>query len=357
MRVYVTRRLPEEALNILNSEFEVAIWDKEDEAVPRDVLLREVKSAYGLLSLLTDRVDKELLAAAPNLRIVANMAVGYDNVDLAECSRRGVLVTNTPDVLTEATADLAFALLLAAARRLTEASGALMAGGWKSWSPMFLTGQQVHGATLGIIGMGRIGRAVARRAEGFSMKVLYCSRKRNASDEEADQDRDQARDRAQNQAQDQDRELEQGTKRPVSARAASLEELLTQSDFVSVHLPLTPETRHFISAREISLMKPTAVLVNTSRGAVVDETALTDALRSGRIFAAGLDVFETEPLPMDSPLRQLKNVVLLPHIGSATVRTRTDMAVLAARNIAEYLRSGRALTSVNASGARRSDRG
>lgn len=319
MRVYVTRRLPREAVDILRSEFEVTSWDEEGEPVPRAVLLREVAWVDGLLSLLTERVDEELLERAPRLKIVANMAVGYDNVDVSACSKRGILVTNTPDVLTEATADLAIALLLATARRLVETRDVLMAGGWKSWSPMFLTGEQVHGATVGIIGMGRIGRAVARRARGFSMRVLYHSRSR-----------------------DEDAERETG------AEYVRLERLLGQSDFVSIHLPLTAETKHFISAREMSLMKPSAVLVNTSRGAVVDEKALIEALRAGRIRAAGLDVFETEPLPMDSPLRHMKNVVLLPHIGSATVRTRTDMAVLAARNISEYLRTGKALTPVNA---------
>lgn len=319
MKVYVTRRLPEEALRVLGAGFEVAMWDREDEPVPRDVLLREVSSAHGLLSLLTERVDEELLAHAPNLKIVANMAVGFNNIDVEACTKRGIVVTNTPDVLTEATADLAFALLLAAARRLIEAERVLQEGRWKSWSPMFLTGQQVFGSTLGIIGMGRIGRAVAERAKGFSMDVLYYSRSR---DEEAEGE--------------------------TGAQYVPLERLLSRSDFISIHLPLTPETRHFISAREMALMKPTAVLINTSRGAVIDEAALIDALRAGSIWAAGLDVFEKEPLPPDSPLRAMDNVVLLPHIGSATIKTRTEMAVLAAKNLATYLTKGSAITPVNA---------
>lgn len=317
-KVYITRKIPDPAIALLTESLDVSVWPEEDVVVPRDVLVREVKEIDGLLCVLTEKVDRELLDAAPRLKIVANMAVGYDNVDVGSCTERGIVVTNTPDVLTDATADLAFALLLATARRLPEARDFLLKGQWKTWSPMLLTGKEVYGATLGIVGMGRIGQAVAKRARGFDMKVLYYSKRRNPQVEEE-----------------------------IGARYVDKETLLRESDYVSLHLPLTPETRGFIGERELRMMKPTAVLINTARGAVVDERALCKALREGWIWAAGLDVFEVEPLPMDSPLRTLPNVVLLPHIGSATVKTRTDMALLAARNIRDYLLAGRVHTPVN----------
>jgi glyoxylate reductase len=318
LSVFVTRNLPGEATDVLRPHFDVGMWPDADNPIPRDALLREASQADALLCLLTEKVDRELLAAAPRLRIVANMAVGFDNVDVAACTERGVVVTNTPGVLTESTADLAFALLLAAARRLPEAMRVVAEDRWRAWSPMFLTGQDVHGSTLGIVGLGRIGEAVARRARGFGMRILYYSRSRS-----------------------EDAEARTG------AEYRDLDSLLRDSDFVSVHLPLTKETFHLIGERELGLMKPTAVLVNTARGPVVDEAALYRALAERKIWAAGLDVFEREPLPMDSPLRGLDNVVLLPHIGSASVATRTRMASLAAENIREYLLRGRAVTPVN----------
>ncbi len=317
-KVYITRKIPDPAIALLMESLDVSVWSEEAEAVPRDVLMREVKEVDGLLCVLTEKVDRELLDAAPRLKIVANMAVGYDNVDVGSCTERGIVVTNTPDVLTDATADLAFALLLATARRLPEARDFLLKGQWKTWSPMFLTGKEVYGATLGIVGIGRIGQAVAKRARGFDMKVLYYSKRRNPQVEEE-----------------------------IGARYVDKEALLRESDYVSLHLPLTPETRGFIGERELRMMKPTAVLINTARGAVVDERALCKALSEGWIWAAGLDVFEVEPLPMDSPLRTLPNVVLLPHVGSATVKTRTDMALLAAQNIRDYLLTGHVHTPVN----------
>lgn len=317
-RVYVTRRLPRAATGVLTPHFDVGEWPEEDTVIPRDALLREAEDADGILCLLTERIDEELLSRAPRLKVVGNMAVGYDNVDVRACTARGILVANTPDVLTESTADLAFALLLATARRLPEAREALLADRWRAWSPMFLTGRDVYGATLGIIGFGRIGQAVARRARGFGMRVLYMSRGRYP-----------------------------GAERETGAERKLLDDLLKESDFVSVHLPLTPETRHLIGRREIMLMKPSGVLVNTSRGPVVDEVALYEALRDRAIWAAGLDVFESEPLSPDSPLRSLDNVILLPHIGSATIATRTKMAVLAATNIKEYLGGGNPPTPVN----------
>ncbi len=307
-KVYITRRIPEQALEVIGGRCEYRMWDKEDEAVPRDVLESEVQDVDGIFSLLTERIDERLLDLAPKLKVVANMAVGYDNIDVAACARRGSVVTNTPGVLTETTADLAFALMMAAARRVTESERFLREGKWRTWSPMLLTGVDVYGATLGIIGLGRIGQAVARRARGFSMRVLYTSGSPHP-----------------------ELEAELGVER------RSLEGLLRESDFVSIHVPLTEKTRGMIGRRELALMKPTAVLVNTSRGAVLSEQDLIEALREKRIFAAGLDVFETEPLPQDSPLLELGNVVLLPHIGSASIGTRTKMAVMAADNLVRVL--------------------
>lgn len=318
-KVYITRKIPDEALEIIAERCQYRIWDREDEPVPRDVLEREVRDVEGLFSLLTERVDEQLLDSAPKLKVVANMAVGYDNVDVAACMRRGIVVTNTPGVLTETTADLAFALMLAAGRRVTEAERFLRQGMWKTWSPMLLTGVDVYGATLGIIGLGRIDEAVARRARGFSMRVLYTSGKPRP-----------------------DLEASLGVER------RELDSLLRDSDFVSIHVPLTEKTRGMIGGRELALMKPTAVLVNTSRGPVVREPDLIEALREKRIFAAGLDVFETEPLPQDSPLLELDNVVLLPHIASASIATRTEMAVMAANNLVQVLYGDEPLNPVTA---------
>lgn len=307
-RAYVTRKIPSEALDIVAASCDYRIWDSESEPVPRDALEAEISDADGVLTLLTERVDKRLLDAAPRLKVVANMAVGYDNIDVTECTRRGIVVTNTPGVLTETTADLAFALILAAARRVTEAERYLRQGQWKTWSPMLLTGVDVHGATLGIVGLGRIGEAVARRARGFSMRVLYANRSARPDVEAA-----------------------------LGIERRGLDELLKSSDFVSIHVPLNDSTRHLIGERELNLMKPTAVLVNTSRGPVVNERDLYRALKDRRIFAAGLDVFDTEPIRSDNPLLELDNVVLLPHIGSASIATRTQMAVMAARNLTQVL--------------------
>ncbi len=301
--VYVTRRVPKEAIDIIKEECEYRIWDSND-PVPRDVLLREIAEVDGVFTLLTEKVDEEFLQAAKNLKIVANMAVGYDNIDVDACTRHGVMVTNTPGVLTETTADLAFALLMATARRLPESDRFLRSGKWVTWEPMLLTGQDVYGSTLGIIGMGRIGTAVARRSQGFGMKVLYYDYRRNEEVE-----------------------------RELGAEYCSLDEVLKRSDFVTIHLPLTSETYHLIGARELGLMKPTAVLINTSRGPIVDEQALYQALLEKKIWASGLDVFEEEPVPVDNPLLKLDNVVLLPHIGSASIVTRTRMATTAATNL------------------------
>ena len=310
-RVAVTRKIPDAVLERLRERCEVILWPKEDEPVPRDVLEDMVRDADGLYCLLTETVDDALLAAAPKLKVVSNMAVGYNNIDVEAASRRRIMVTNTPGVLTETTADLTFALLLATARRLVEASDFLRQGRWKTWSPMLLTGMDVYGATLGIIGMGRIGEAVARRAKGFDMRILYHNRTRR---EEAE--------------------------RTLGVEYAPLDDLLEQSDFVVILAPLTPETRGLIGERELRRMKRTAVLINSARGGIVDEDALYRALKEGEIWAAGLDVFEEEPVKPDHPLLSLPNVVALPHIGSASVRTRMRMAEMAADNLLDAL-SGR----------------
>ncbi|MFS8664673.1 MAG: D-glycerate dehydrogenase [Limnochordales bacterium] len=303
-KVYVARRIPEEALQILEAHCDCRVFAHEDTPVPRETLLQELAGADGAFVLLTERIDDELLAAAPRLKIVANMAVGYDNIDVEACTRRGVLVTNTPGVLTETTADLTWALLMATARRLVEAQKVIERGQWRTWSPMFLTGQDVYGRTLGIIGAGRIGGAVARRARGFAMTILYHNRRRRP-----------------------DLEAETG------ARYVGFHELLEQSDFVVTLVPLTAETHHLINEDALRRMKPNAILINAARGPVVDEKALYKALTEGWIWAAGLDVWEKEPIGPDHPLLGLPNVVALPHIGSASIATRTRMAVVAAENL------------------------
>jgi glyoxylate reductase len=315
-RVYVTRRIAREAVALLAERCAVAQWDHSD-PVPRALLLEEVRAADGLLALLTERVDAELLAAAPRLKVVANMAVGYDNVDVAAARARGIAVTNTPGVLTETSAEFAFALILAAARRLKEAMRWVERGLWSTWDPLLLLGRDLENATLGLVGFGRIAAGVARRAHGIGMRLLYHSRNAHPTEEVQ-----------------------------YEMRRAGLDELLAESDVVSLHLPLTEQTRHLIGARELSLMKPTAYLVNTARGGVLDPEALLEALRSGRIAGAALDVTEPEPLPSDHPLVQLDNCLVVPHIASASVETRTRMATLAAENILAVLEGQPALTPV-----------
>lgn len=310
-RVFVTRQLPGDAIERLRAEAEVDVWPGE---LPpsRDELLAAVHDVDGLLCLLTDIVDGELLDAAPHLHVVSTMAAGYDHIDVPAATERGVLVTNTPGVLTETTADFAFALMLAAARRLPEAERAVREGRWTSWHPTFLAGWDVHGATLGIVGLGQIGQAVARRARGFGMRTLYHSRARRP-------------------------EVEQ----ELGVEFVSFEELLSESDFVSVHVALTPESRHMFGDTAFERMKPTAVFVNTSRGAVVDEPALQRALETKQIAAAAIDVTETEPLSKSDLLLRLPNLLVTPHIASASVATRTRMASLAAENLLAAL-AGRA---------------
>jgi glyoxylate reductase len=313
-RVLVTREIPAAGLRLLE-DFDVTILS--ERPPERGELLEAAKGASGILATLTEQVDAELMqAAGEDLKVIANMAVGYDNVDLEAARERGVMVTNTPEVLDETTADTAFMLLLAAARRLGEGERIVRSGRWEAWGPKMLTGPDVWGKTLGIVGFGRIGQAMARRARGFDMEVFYTARSRK-----------------------EDAENELG------ARYAELDELLQTSDFVSLHTPLTEETRHLIGAEELKKMKPESVLVNTSRGPIVDEGALADALAQGRIFAAGLDVYEEEP-EVHPRLLELENVVLAPHIGSASIETRDKMATLAAENISAVLRGEKPKTPV-----------
>ncbi|MEJ5255861.1 MAG: D-glycerate dehydrogenase [Acidimicrobiales bacterium] len=314
--VLVTRPLPAPGTASLREAGLQVVEHSRDAPMGRDELLRAVRRVDALLCMLTDRIDAEVFDAAPGLSIVANFAVGFDNIDVAEATRRGIVVTNTPDVLTEATADLTWALLLAAARRVGEGDRLVRAGSWSGWSPTQLLGVPVHGATIGIVGLGRIGTAVARRARGFDMDVRYASRRRH--------------ERA---------EAETG------ARRVPLDELLRISDVVTLHAPLDDTTRHLIDEAALAAMKPTAVLVNTARGALVDEQALVRALRAGTIAAAGLDVFEREPR-LSAELAELPNVVLTPHIGSATTQARAAMVKLCCDNIIGVLAGRPPLTPV-----------
>lgn len=295
------------------------VWEIDAPPSRQDLLLA-IAGCDGVLTMLTDRVDDEFLdAAGPGLRVVSNMAVGYDNIDVAACTRRGLPVGNTPGVLTETTADLAWALILAAARRLPEGERFVRSGGWKTWSPTYQLGVDIHGSTLGIVGFGRIGQAVARRAAGFGMTVLYSSRTR----------------------------VDPAIERELRATWMPLGELLARADVVSVHVDLNPSTRGLIDAAALRQMKPSAILVNTTRGPVVDPTALFEALRDGVIRAAALDVTDPEPIPLDDPLLTLDNCLIVPHIGSATEATRGKMAEMAAANLLAGLRGERLPTPVN----------
>ena len=309
-RVFVSRRIPDEGLEPIVAQTDADIWPDELPP-PRDELLRRVQGVDGFLALLTDRVDDELLdRAGPQLKVVSNYAVGFDNIDVPACTRRGVAVGNTAGVLTETTADAAFALLMAAARRIPEAYDYVRQDRWKTWGPMLLLGPDIHHATLGILGFGRIGREMAKRARGFDMQVLYY-------DVQAASPEDEQR---------------------LGARRASMDEVLAQSDFVTLHVNLTPETHHLMNRQRLAMMKPTAMLINASRGPVVDPDALYEALENGTIAAAALDVTEPEPMPGDHPLLTLPNCLIVPHIASASYATRGEMARIAAENVFAGLR-------------------
>lgn len=309
-KVFITRAIPDQGLDILNESCDTEVWPKE---LPpnRNELLKNVTGMEGLLSLLTDKMDAELMdAAGDQLKVISNFAVGYDNIDISAATKRGILVTNTPGVLTETTADLAFALLMSAARRIVEGMDYVRSGHWQVWEPKLLLGNDIHQKTLGIIGLGRIGRAVARRASGFNMKVLYYNHTgRNKKDEEVG-----------------------------ALYCDTIDEVLKNSDFISLHVPLSPETHHLIDSPAFSKMKKTAILINTSRGSVVNSDALHKALDKGEIAYAALDVTDPEPLPGDHKLLKLPNCLVVPHIGSATVATRGLMAVMAAENLLTGLR-------------------
>ncbi len=316
-RVFITRRLPTD-LAELNVIADVDVWP-ERQPPSTEVLRENVSGIDGLLCLLTDPVDQALLDAAPNLRVISQMAVGYDNIDIAATTARHIPVGHTPGVLTDATADFTWALLMAAARRVVEADRLTRSGQWQTWEPDLLLGADMAGATLGLIGLGRIGQAVARRAKGFDMTILYTSRHRLPPDQEA----------------------------KLGVQYAELDDLLQQSDFVSLHVPLTEETMHLICDREFDLMQSTAILINTARGAVVDPAALHRALSQGKIAAAAIDVTEPEPIPMDSPLLNLENLIIAPHIGSASRQTRKQMADIAIANLIAGLQGNRLPHCVN----------
>jgi glyoxylate reductase len=303
-KVFVTRAIDPAALARLRAVAEVEVWPGEMPPLRRQ-LQTALSRSDAVLSMVTDNIDARLIASAPHLRVISNLAVGVDNIDLEAATRAGIAVGHTPAVLTDATADLAFGLLMATARRIAEGDRLVRAGKWKTWGPMTLLGRDVHSATLGIIGFGAIGQAMARRASGFGMRVLYLNhgpRKRK-------------------------------TGRRDGGAAVSLPRLLAEADFVSIHVPLTPKTRRMIGAREFSLMRPGAILINTARGAVVHQAAMLAALKSGRLAGAGLDVTDPEPIARHHPLLQLDNVVITPHIGSASIATRARMAAIAVENI------------------------
>jgi glyoxylate reductase len=309
LKVYVTRQLFPEAIEILERHADVEVFEGVDDAIPRDLLLSKVEDVDGLLPLLTERIDAEVMDAGTSLRVISNYAVGFNNIDLEAATERGIYVTNTPGILTDTTADAAFALLMAVARRIPEADRHIRARNWiHAWGPRMFIGTDVHGKTLGILGMGRIGSAIAKRAKGFDMNVIYNDVYRREDMEEE-----------------------------LGIAYKSREEVLREADFVSLHVPLTLETRHMIGAEELAAMKETAILINTSRGPVVNEEALYEALRDGAIAGAGLDVFEVEPVDPGSPLLGLDNIVLTPHLASGSVETRTKMAVTAATNLVSVL--------------------
>jgi glyoxylate reductase len=316
--IYITRKLPTDIVQVLHKHYEVGMWDKEYVPVPKDVLLKEVSKADALLTMLSDKIDSDVLEAGKKLKVVANFAVGFNNIDIKTATERGIAVCNTPDVLTDTTADLTFSLLLATARRIVEAAEYIKKDLWKGSSPLFFAGHDVHHKTIGIVGMGRIGETVAKRATGFDMNILYYNRSRKLEAE-----------------------------RELGAQYTPFNDLVKQSDFIVCLTPLTEETKHLFTREVFQQMKPTAIFINVSRGPVVDEKALYQALVEGEIAGAGLDVFEVEPINASHPLLQLPNVVAIPHIGSSTIDTRITMMNLCMDNIMQVLAGEQPKTLVN----------
>jgi glyoxylate reductase len=316
-KIFITRLIPDLGLALVKEHFPAAdIW-LADLPPTREQLLEKVRGVDGLLCMLTERIDAELMdAAGPQLKVISSMSVGVDHIDIAEATKRGIPIGNTPGVLTDATADQAFALLLAAARRVVEGVDYIREGQWTTWHPQLLLGADLAGATLGIVGFGRIGQAVAKRAQGFDMRVIYHSPNAQPAH---------------------------------NAQPVDLDTLLRESDFVSINVPLTEKTRHLVNAEFLAKMKSNAVLVNTARGGVLDQTALYNALKSNQIFAAALDVTDPEPLPMDSPLLELKNCIIVPHLGSASHKTRNLMSKLAAENLIAGIKGDKLPNCVNVS--------
>ncbi|MGZ4161762.1 MAG: 2-hydroxyacid dehydrogenase, partial [Neobacillus sp.] len=310
--------LPDAAIEAIQQKFEVNMWEHEDIPVPREMLLSEAKKADALVTMLSDSIDESVLTAGNNLKVVANLAVGFDNIDVKTASSKGIAICNTPDVLTDTTADLTFALLMATARRIVEAAELIKQGEWKSWSPLLLAGHDIHHKTIGIVGMGKIGETVAKRATGFDMNILYHNRTRKP-------------------------EIEQ----KLGAVYATFEELVATADFIVCLTPLTAETKNMFTREVFQKMKPSAIFVNASRGPVIDESALFEALVAGEIAGAGLDVFEKEPINANHPLLKLSNVVALPHIGSSSVETRVTMMRLCLKNIEAIIEGKEPTTLVN----------
>jgi glyoxylate reductase len=317
-KVFVTRRIPEKGLELLEKECTVEVWP--GDMPPSNIeLIGGVSGVSGILSLLTDKIDGAVMdAAGKGLKVISNYAVGFDNIDIPEATRRGIAVGNTPGVLTEATADHSFALLMAAARRVAEGDRHIRAGKWHTWEPMGLLGADIHGSTLGLVGFGRIGQAMAKRASGFEMRILF-----------------------------HDPNFTGNKHEETGALVSTLDQLLQESDFVSLHVPLTDQTRMLFSRETFNKMKPGAILINTSRGGVVDQGALFEALKNGQLAAAGLDVTDPEPLPMDNPLLTLENLVITPHIASGSRKTRELMAVMAAENLLAGLKGEKLPNCVN----------
>lgn len=318
-KIYVTRKLPERGLQIIRKHFDMEVWP-EYAPPPKKTIIEKAKNVDALATLLSDKIDAEVFNAAPRLKIVSQLAVGYDNIDITEATKRGIYVTNTPEVLTDTTADFAWALLMALARRVIEADKYVRTGQWKvGWHPDMMAGRDIYNATIGVVGAGRIGYAVAKRATGFSMKILFY-----------------------------DVVPRPEIEKDFGAKKVDLDTLLKESDFVSIHVPLMKETQHLINEQKLKLMKKTAYLINNSRGPVVDEKALYKALKEGWIAGAGLDVFEQEPTPVDNPLLKLDNVAVAPHISSASIETRSKMGEMVAENLVAFFEGKKPPNLLNA---------